>query len=338
MADRRTLGGFFPLEVPDQNPLSPDPSIHHLEGAFRYYNARSAITELVRANRIPRAAAPDYICPVVHRAVESAGASFTVFPAEPGYRFDYDRLSGLVRDGWLLIVPSYFGVFMPDPEALAEIMSKTGCRILLDYAQALYEPCPGKFAAVYSPRKFLGIPDGGFLVCGSGSGLLPPENPVLKVPEAVFGERLACHGIRGEYPDGGALETFRRLEQGMPSGGFRMSDLAWRLFCSFDHGHAAARRRENYGLLASMLENPAASRERGPLCYPLTSQPEDFHRVRNSLIARGVFVPQYWPDLAGGADRLSRSVIPIPVDHRYGPGEMETMAGEVMQVIQGRRT
>jgi hypothetical protein len=87
-----------------------------------------------------------------------------------------------------------------------------------------------------------------------------------------------------------------------------------------------------------LFENPPASGERVPLCYPLSVRPEDFHRVRDSLISRGIFVPQYWPGLAGGADRLSGSVIPLPVDQRYGPEDMETMARVVMEVFQGRRT
>lgn len=60
--------------------------------------------------------------------------------------------------------------------------------------------------------------------------------------------------------------------------------------------------------------------------YPyMTESAQD---IRRRLIEDGVFVPMLWPDLPEGlpedslARSLSESILPLPVDQRYGEEEM----------------
>lgn len=327
---RKTYGGFFPLDLPEIAG-SGDPAIAHLSEARPFYNARSAIGELIRANGIVDVLMPGYICPVVARAVEAAGAAWRTYPVRPGFAVDWLNLSYTARQHTLVIAPSYFGVYMPDMDALEEMMDVSGCRILLDYAQALYAPCPDRFAAVYSPRKFLGVPDGGLLVLGRGSRLKDPPPPLLKVDQEAFGDRMKCHGIRLEYPEGDALDLFRRLEREMPAGPYRMSDLALARLRTFDHSRAAEARRANYRALAESLPEAPPPPGSVPLCLPLPVTPDSFNFFRRSLISKGVFVPHYWPDMPETVEDLGRTVLCLPVDHRYSPDDMRAMAALVRE-------
>lgn len=334
MAEPGPWGGFFPLEPWGSRP-GENTRIAHLKGANGYYNARSAIWSLISFNSTRDVILPRYICPVVFRAVEQAGAEARAFSAAPDLTFDYSQLERMPGDRSLLVIPYYFGVRSPDLDALASIRRKTGCSILLDCAQALYEPCPDGFAAVYSPRKFLGVPDGGFLAVGRDSGLKLPEKPSARVGHAVFGERLACHGVRREYPDADCLESFRSLENGMPCGNIGMSDLAMAIFTSFDHDRACERRITNYDTLSSLLGEPLARCRSVPMCFPMPIRPEVFERVRHDLIEQGVFIPYYWP---GDDEWMSpgRGVLAFPVDHRYDPGDMAELSDRAMRVLHGR--
>lgn len=336
MGDRKTFGGFFPLEGNSAS-IGRNASIAHLKGALSYYNARSAIAGLIVANSITDVVLPRYICPVVMRTVEQAGARGRLFPVNPSFRFDASGLEAIVGSGSLLIVPGYFGVHMPDLNALSMIRRRTGCRILLDYAQALYEPCADEFAAVYSPRKFLGVPDGGFLLIGGASGLVSPDQPLGKVDHSIFGERVACHAMRGEYPSVDCLTSFRNLEESMPCGNLRMSRLASSMFNAFDHDRACERRVCNFETLSTALGRPTEKLTTVPLCFPGPVAPEMFDTVRQRLIQRGVFVPYYWPGLAGSVDP-GRGVICLPVDHRYTCNDMVTIFEEVTRTINGRST
>jgi len=334
MAERTTWGGFFPLEFRTPH-IGVNSRIAHLKGATPFYNARSAISALISSNPVRDVLLPHYICPVVIQAVEQAGATMRFFPINPDFTFNYKELAQMARDGSLLVIPCYFGVRMPDLDALASIRSQTGCRLLLDYAQALYEPCADGFAAVYSPRKFLGVPDGGFLAVGGESGLKTPGKPERKVETSVFGDRLACHGIRLEYPGENCLDSFRLLENNMPCGNIRMSDMAMGIFKAFDHDSACERRLRNYETLAACLGKPLAESTSVPLCFPLPIAAEDFDSVRRHLIENGVFIPFYWP----GQDewmRPGRGVLAFPVDHRYDSADMAAVSELAEKFIQGR--
>ncbi len=331
----RAYGGFFPLEIPRAEGARAGSMAHLAEGR-RFYDARSAIAELLRSNGIVEVIMPGYICPAVYRSIEMSGSTWRTYKLSADLRPDYDQLGVLAKRGGLLIVCNYFGVFEPDLEALEELIDITGCKVMLDCAQALYYRCPDRFAAVYSPRKFMGIPDGGIMVTGRGSRLREPALPLLKVDEAIFGDHAACLARRGEYPHGEAQDLWRRLEKDMPTGPLRMSDLASLLFDSFDFDSAAAARCLNYDTLREAFADTPPRGSSAPLCFPLRVEPERFAALRRELADRGVSTALYWPDLPEAADDHGKDFLALPVDSRCGPEDMKQIARIVSAVIGPR--
>ena len=332
MPDSKTYGGFFPLEIGSVTDTR-NASIEHLRFSLNFYNARSAIAELIKVNQIHDVMLPSYICPVVYQTVEKAGAKSRYFTINSDFSFDYTVLSKMAKQETLVILPSYFGVYMPDIDVLIGIMHTTGCRILLDYAQALYEPCPEAFSAIYSPRKFLGVPDGGFLSIGKESRLVPPPQPMIKVSPTVFGERLACHGVRLEYANGSSFDSFGHLEQTMPYGSLRMSELAMSIFTAFDHDAACGIRRRNYNEIASFSADVLLVKltllplllASIPLCFPLPVHKNIFSHLRSYLISNSVYVPHYWPDLTRTLDDVHNTILALPIDQRYTSDDMSVI-------------
>lgn len=57
---------------------------------------------------------------------------------------------------------------------LQDMAARFGNRLLVDNAQALYDPPMEGIDTFYFPRKFFGVPDGGYAYCAAG---IAPELP-----------------------------------------------------------------------------------------------------------------------------------------------------------------
>ena len=96
----------------------------------------------------------------------------------------------------------------------------------------------------------------------------------------------------------------------------------------------ARRRRENYALLADRLASvalfPTLSDGVVPLGFPIVVEERD--RVRQALFAEEIYPPVHWdledvvPVAYSGSHWLSRHVMMLPCDQRYGPEVMEHVA------------
>ena len=64
------------------------------------------------------------------------------------------------------------------------------------------------------------------------------------------------------------------------------------------------------------------------MVYPYMTDDET---LRNRLIENKVFVATYWPNVSEWRDpestefKLSKTIIPLPVDQRYGKKDIETI-------------
>jgi hypothetical protein len=327
----KTIGGFPPLEVPPLRDLEGTPA-SHLAGATRFGSGRSAMLALLGANGVREVLLPSWTCPVVPATLSEAGISWVEFGLRPDLQPDWDHLFARASGDSAVMLNSYFGVMMPDMDRIDRLRRETGSRIILDHAQSLYAPCPPGCAAFYSPRKFLGIPDGGFLLAGEESGFAPPAHPVERIGEELFSERLRCLGMRREYGSTEAYEMFTRLEKAVSSGPEAMSSLSFDIFRSLDHESLASTRRANYSALAAGLGLPELAGGRVvPLCLPLavTGPAEPARRL---LIQRGVFVPRYWPGIDADKD-MGCNILALPVDQRCTAGDMSRLSSEVAQVL-----
>lgn len=326
-----SIGGFPPLELPSGTGRL-QPSISHLDGASAFYSGRGAMLELLIANGVSEAIIPTWTCPVVYEALATAGIPYIQYGILKTLQPDWVKIFSHACQNAAVILNSYFGLFTPSRKMIEELRKVTGTRILLDLAQALYEPCPDDCSAFYSPRKFVGIPDGGLLAVGKDSGFEKPPNPIALVDHELFSRRLACLGLRREYGSPEAWEMFRRLEAEMPTGSFAMSTLASEMLSSLDHGDINARRKVNSAALQHMFGlDKVAWADAVPLCFPLLLD-GPAGGIREQLVSEGIFVPHYWPGIPPEAD-LGKSILALPVHQRYLPADIERMAGRVAELM-----
>lgn len=323
MRPQGSMGGYFGLELPRAGG-------EHYVSARRFQSARAAFLALLRTGQPERVHMPWYICDSMVEPLEMASVSIS------RYCLDDDlRISGDIDLGpgdWLFYV-NYFGL---SSARVAEILDRYPPeQVVIDCAQAFYAAPLACLATLYSPRKFFGVPDGGYLF----TDLLVPE-PELADDDSIERSRhLLVRADRDAEAGYGAFQAAERsLSRQEPR---RMSKLTQRLLGSIDYSGAARRRQDNFAILHKALggSNAFAAGHVGddvPLCYPYLGGRPD---ARQALVDKRVFVATYWPELIvpqsqapiAEQDRVRR-LLPLPCDQRYGEADMMRLVGLLRQM------
>lgn len=310
------IGGYFELELPPQRSSA-------FPGALRFQSARAAFFALLQAGRPDRVWMPDYLCDSMLAPLHAAGV--TVMPYEVDARFEVSGQVDLQADDWFYAV-NYFGVRTREIDALLARVDPA--RVVLDHCQAFYVPAPACLASIYSPRKFFGVADGGFLV----TDLPVPAPQQDDTPVLEHAGHLLMR-LAGAPEIGYA--AYQRSEQALAALAPRhMSALSERILGSVDLEAARERRKRNFDYLHRRLArfngcdlDPGSID--GPLCYPSLTGAQG---LREALIAQRIYVATYWPDVlqrapgASAAAALVRELVPLPCDQRYDEDDMARVA------------
>lgn len=323
-AGTRAIGGYFELEAAGGNgELYPD--------AIRFQSARAGFEALLCQAKPRRIWMPRFNCGSMFEAAEAARVEVRKYAI--GADLYPQRLGQLEETDFLLYV-NYFGVC--DEQVARLLRDYSSNRIILDHSQAFHTPPSSCLATLYSPRKFFGVPDGGYLVTR-----LPVASPGERDIQSM--DRMRPLLIRfSEGPEAGHLESKKAnlSLKGQPP--MRMSVLTHALLLNIDYSGALKRRNANFNFLNSALGGvnrfplPAQS-PNGPLCYPFLPGVEGLHEW---LIGHRVFVPRYWPGVHGadGTDddwgpTLARSCVPLPCDQRYDETDMNRVVDLVLEYL-----
>lgn len=308
------IGGYFGLDLPAGD-------FPHAQG-YLLNNGRACIELLLRSATVSCVHVPRYTCDVVLEPIERLGVEVRFYPVT---RQLEPRLPHVGQDE-AIIVNNYFG--LQDDQAGA-LVDRFGDRLILDCSQALYAPAALSAHTFYTPRKFCGVADGGILV--TDRDVRMPTQQGSSWERSLHLLQRIDVGAEAGYP------TFQRSDASLtgepPT---RMSPLTRALLSAFDHDAAIRTRRANFQRLhaalasANQLEVPEPERFACPMVYPFLT---DAAAVRRRLIANRVFVATYWPNVARWCDEadeeygLMRDLIPLPIDQRYGAGDMDRILG-----------
>jgi hypothetical protein len=208
-------------------------------------------------------------------------------------------------------------------------------RTLVDASQSLFFSVQDARHIVYSPRKYVGVPDGGYLVTPHAVAAphAADEDASLRRMEHLL-LRLAGRRKQG-------LTAYRRSEASLDDPGpDGMSTVTRGLLASVDFGRVADLRRSNYDILKQFLGEPPSPYGPGsgaevPLCFPY--RVAHAAEARERLREKSIFVPHYWPGIAlpeadGLAREMASSILCLPCDQRYDASSMEAMAQAVTSV------
>lgn len=316
------IGGYFGLEVAgDRRECHAD--------ALRFQSARAAFLALLRAQQPAAVWVPWYLCDSMLEPLQTTGTTLK------RYALGHDLGCPDVEPGdgeWLLYV-NYFGICDRHVDDVLARHPRT--RVVIDNAHALFSAPRDCLATVYSPRKFVGVPDGGYLVTQAAVPM--PDD----VDDGSLGRskhlltRLAA-GAEAGYAEYAAAEASLRWQAPR-----RMSPLTQRLLADIDYDSVRARRAANFRFLHERLghRNRLAIRvddDAAPLCYPFLGAPAG---LRDMLRARRVYTPTYWPDLSDSPDMpaferaMPEATLFLPCDQRLSVAQLAPLTHLLLEQL-----
>lgn len=338
-------GGYLPLGLADIPPC-PD-SVWALwtdgRSAVSFRNGRSGLAWLLRTQSCHRVWLPGYTCDVVAAGARGGEAAIRYYPAGSTLEPD-SRFLGEARSGDAVVVNSYFGRPILD-ELARGLAARPDLLRIEDRAQALAPGVPTVADWVlYSPRKLLGVSDGGVVVPSDPEAA--PVQPDFVLADPAEPARLHEYTLlRLEDPQRRADQyvAYQRVEAVMHVSDTPMTRLTRMVLERTPAAPVMAARRRNWAALYEELgegclwDEPAPTWT--PLGFPLVTG--DGRRLASALAARGVYCPRHWPTIpapetdAFTADHaLSLRLVTVPCDQRYGVDDMRRAATLVRETAR----
>ena len=301
----KEIGGYLELE------RFTGPMLH--EKALALSSGRACLSYLIEQRKIRKIALPDFNCDIVEAVCRAHEVKIRFYPVGADLR---PKTLQTEEDGWLYLV-NFYGQLSPDE--LQGIAAHVP-RLIVDNAQAYFDlPLKG-VDTLYTCRKFLGVPDGGFLYT---------EAPEKTLPADESRERMGFVLGRFERPAGEYFAAAAQNNDDLSIEPKSMSELTKNLLHAVDYDRVKTKRTENFRLLHEGLGSVNCLNLRvteGAYAYPLML-PEG-QKIRKKLIEQKIFVPMLWPNVPeqqpadSEACRLAEQILPLPCDQRYGAEEM----------------
>lgn len=313
----KEIGGYLELE------RFTGPMLH--EGALALSSGRACLSYLIEQRGIRKIALPDYNCGVVAEACRAHGARIRTYRVGLNLRPE-DLEAG--EDEWLYLV-NFYG------QLTEEELRDTAARfpkLIVDNAHAYFAQAVPGVDTLYTCRKFLGVPDGGFLYTDAPARELPADESRGRM-DFVLG--------RFERPAGEFFAAASRNNDELGIEPKRMSALTRNLLRAVDYDRVRDARTRNFRILHEALGscNHLFLREtEGAYAYPLMLP--GGQALRRELIRKKIYVPQFWPNVPeeqpadSAACRLAEQILPLPCDQRYGAEEMAFIINAVREYLE----
>lgn len=318
----KPIGGYFEWEFP----ANRSDELH--KGAVYLNSGRHALEYILRGLGNVRCLwIPYFTCDVVLQPLNKLGIAHKFYHINENLELASEIN---LADGEYLLYTNYYGIKDSYCTCVAE---KYGERVIVDNAQALFcKVIPG-IHQFYSPRKYMGMPDGGIAVTkiADYSETLSSDRSfdrcshLLKRMEMIPSEGYADFKLNSKKIAEAPLSL--------------MSPISKNIYGSVDLDFIKRRRRSNFERLHKALSSsnclriPAMDDFACPLVYPYWH--ENGKALKKKLIADNIFVATYWPNVFEWTSpndleyELAERVVCIPIDQRYGFDDMDRIIEEI---------
>jgi len=334
------LGGFFALEIiAGRNGIFQSWSGRRPVACF--VNARSALAALIAAER-PRAVwLPAFICGALANAVPQPLRQY--YPVGATLTPQVSALGG-VQSGDMLLGIDYFG-YGPARDFADFVVASPEVLFVEDCAHCL---APDDDAwgdwRLFSPRKLLGVADGGILVAMHGDHDVPQPCRASEAPELQWLAPLL------RFEDGSQLRSAvwhaanQAKEVAMTVSDAGMTRLSRSLLTMTDSAPLVQKRKANFLALEAALKQWQLPMNRSPGNAPFVFPIRLSECCRDTVLKRlyedGIYAAVHWRDLPSPVEhfpaehQLASELISLPCDHRYGDEEMSRIIEAVFRAMR----
>lgn len=315
----KTIGGYFELENRFE-------SEYH-SGLIRLNSGRNCLEYILKARNYKKIYLPQYCCSAVLEPILKLQLNFEFYAVS--MKLEPIGLKPLKFHEAVLII-NYFGLKGKYISSLSQQIPN----LIVDNAQAFFEPPIPGVDCFYSARKFFGVPDGAYL---STDCLLENE-----FPKEVSWER--CDHLLRRLENGASdgYESFKINEDYLCGKEIKsMSNISFRLLSGINYQAVKTRRNQNYQYLHLKLRRKnlltiTDAEVDGPMSYPFYSESEG---LKEKLIRQKIYVPTYWTNVLELCNsdsveyQLANKCLPLPIDQRYGLLDMDRICNVLNSLV-----
>lgn len=317
------IGSFIELQLPTGREF-----YNQKNDIARLNTGRMGIWHAFRITGCKRIWIPVYQCDSIRDVFRSKGVEMCFYHQDRN--FTPTDIEALDTDAVLLV--NYYGIM--SSSRMAEL-AKTYKHAIIDCAQAFFcNPIDGVLM-VYSCRKFMGVPDGSYVVGKNAHQFVGNYSQSYSSDTAGFLLKRIEYGCEGKGYESRSLNEHRIDSEDC----MQMSKLTRALLDAEDYEFNRQMRQDNFiyaHKLFREINRIEATRymdsDTVPMVYPLVVEDDT---LLQRLINAKHFQGHWWSYICNEqpADSfeywLSRYMIPITIDQRYGKKELDYLANVV---------
>lgn len=319
------IGSFIELQLPK---------------GLEYYNqtldiarlntGRFAIWHAFRVSGAKSIWIPYYQCDSVRETLLNHGVEVKYYHTD----HNWNPTDLCASDNESVLFVNYYGIMSHERMKYLASLSK---HPIIDNCQGFFCSPIENALNIYSCRKFVGVPDGSYVI-GKGAGQFVDEYPQCYSSDtAAFLLMRIEYGCEGKGYEARSINEHRiDTEKCM-----KMSKLTRTILDGTDYDFIKQKRRENFDYMHNLLKdvnkiNPMQyyDSETIPMVYPLVV--EDDELIQRLFKAKH-FQGHWWSYICNEQPResfeywISRYVIPITIDQRYGKRELDYLADVILK-------
>lgn len=318
----KEIGGYIELETFNGNMLH--------DGAVALNCGRGALEYICKVKNIKKLYIPYFLCSSVPDLCDRISVEYEYYHIDKSFQPVFNKI--LNTGEWLYVVNFYGQI---DNLTLGEWKHKYN-NIIVDNTQSYYQMPVEGVDTLYTCRKYFGVADGAFLYTNK---FMERE---LDVDESYDRMRFllgryerSANEFYSEYVANNKLFATEPVK--------RMSKLTYNLLHGIDYNEVAARRRDNFDILAGEFGNINGLELEsvyGAFMYPLFL--DNGAEIRKKLQAMKIYIPTLWPNVLEtcSSDMLeyhyAADILPLPVDQRYDSEDMMYIVEAVKNVLSER--
>lgn len=320
----KEIGSFIELELPKGREYYFGDS-----GIARLNTGRAAIWHALRLTGTKTIWIPYYQCETVREFLYKKGVTIKYYHQD--IDFSPTDLNPTEKEAVLIV--NYYGVM--SLTRMANI-AKDYKHVIVDNCQAFFsKPLTGAFN-IYSARKFMGVADGAYVIGEGAERYVDEYRQCYSSDTAAFLLKRLEYGCEGKGYEARTLNEERVDTEDI----MKMSLLTRAMLDGADYDRIRSIRRENFDIACELFGdinvlNPTLyyDEKTVPMVYPLVVEDDGLlQRFLNAKHFQGHWWKYITKELPEDAFEhwLSRYIIPITIDQRYGREELEylrTIAG-----------
>lgn len=227
-----------------------------------------------------------------------------------------------------VLIVNYFGVMSVKR---IQTLAKQFANVIIDNSQAFFSKPIEGCMNVYSARKFVGVPDGAYVIGENANMYVDEYEQCYSSDTALFLLQRIEYGCEGKTYQTRTINEERIDTEDAK----RMSMLTRSILDGTDYNYICIKRQENFSVASSLFGtinqfNPSLYYDEGcvPMVYPLIVEDDS---LLQKLLDHKHFQGHWWNYLLKEVAKdsfeywLSRYIIPITIDQRYSKAELRLL-------------